>query len=47
MYHYYNQKQPPTLIEIANAKPLERLFYYASMYVQIEENNERLGANGF
>lgn len=47
MYHFYNIKQPPTLIEIANSKPLEKLFYYASMYVEREDEVERLKANGF
>lgn len=44
MYHYYNQKQPPSLEEIANAPMLERLFYFASMEIDLEEQNERLRA---
>lgn len=42
MYHFYNKKRPPTLEEIANARPLERVFYVASMEVE-KEDNARLG----
>ena len=47
MYHFYNQKRPPSLVEIANAEPIERIFYYASMEIQQEDDTERLRAGGF
>ena len=42
MYHYYIQKSPPDPTELANCRPIERLFYLASMQVEIEDENKRL-----
>lgn len=42
MYHFYNMKQSPSLVEIANSTPLEKLFYKASMEIEIEEGQQRM-----
>lgn len=47
MYHFYNQKRPPSSEEIANTSPIARVFYYASMEVAEEDNLERLRTYGF
>lgn len=47
MYHYYIQKNPPDILELANCKPIERYFYFASMEIAKEEERERLKAYGF
>lgn len=47
MYHFYNQKNPPNLEEIANAKAIERIWYFASMEIAEEDERERLEAMGF
>lgn len=47
MYHFYNQKNPLSIEGIANSKPIERVFYYASMEISEEDEEERLRANGF
>ena len=46
MYHYYIQKSPPTPIELANCKPIEKCFYFASMEVEKEDEQKRLEAYG-
>lgn len=47
MYHYYLQKCPPSLIEIANSKPIERIFYYASMQTEMDEQKKGLESMRF
>lgn len=47
MYHFYNQINPPSLEEIANARPIEKLWYFASMEIAMEDEQERLEAIGF
>lgn len=47
MYHYYVQKNPPKLSELINCSHIEKVFFHASMELEIEQELERLEARGF
>lgn len=46
MYHYYIQKRPPSPEELANCRPVEKYFYFASMELARKEERKRLETYG-